>query len=406
MVAHTIDVNGLQLSGAIQDRPVVLQMHAEDFPKAFLRDLGAVPQPAPTAQVTATPTLLSSAQTVASSDATPGTLYQPVARVFHVAVVQLTCESVASPRVDPTRVLSAGLVVRRVPRTGGVSELGKPPEAAWPWMKNPKGQFGWMRNPPQWTPDDDPDPKQRPRLQSGQPALDQLLAAQTSLTALTENTTPAFVAPPDVCAAAQRTIVYALIPTASSDAGTLQAPSPAPVDTDSLKKLLPTFLTAGSHVFSQANQLVDYKLMSDEYAIARAKTDFLSFSATLRALSAFGALDGSAAAQPLIDRLNKLNVSIQDGTSQISTPMGSFYQDAATKLIDYNPNASGSSQVPELRMPGSWDLLTSTDEADILGLLATLLQGRAQTAAPPEGRYQDASRYYRVRMYFRIKAET
>jgi hypothetical protein len=35
-----------------------------------------------------------------------------------------------------------------------------------------------------------------------------------------------------------------------------------------------------------------------------------------------------------------------------------------------------------------------------------LLQGRAQTAAPPEGRYQDASRYYRVRMYFRIKAET
>ncbi len=58
----------------------------------------------------------------------PGTLYQPVARVVHVAMVQLACESVGYPRLDPKRVLSAGLVIRRVPRTGGVSELSEAPE--------------------------------------------------------------------------------------------------------------------------------------------------------------------------------------------------------------------------------------------------------------------------------------
>ncbi len=90
----------------------------------------------------------------------------------HVALVQLACESVGSPRLDPKRVLSAGLVIRRIPRTGGVSEF----QAADVGMAVDEGREWAIRldaaAPHSWTPDADPDPTQRPQLQSGQPALE------------------------------------------------------------------------------------------------------------------------------------------------------------------------------------------------------------------------------------------
>src|SRR5271170_1100482 len=108
MVKHGIVVSGVQLAGGPPlNKPVVLQMNREDFPNAFLRDLSAIGKPGQTP--------LSSTQLVPASPSVPGTLYQPVARVIHVALVQLACESVSYPRLDPSRVLSAGLVIRRVP---------------------------------------------------------------------------------------------------------------------------------------------------------------------------------------------------------------------------------------------------------------------------------------------------
>ncbi len=42
---------------------------------------------------------------------------------------------------------------------------------------------------------------------------------------MTEDSTPAFVAAPDVCKPPRRTLVYALIPTASRETSTQQPPS-------------------------------------------------------------------------------------------------------------------------------------------------------------------------------------
>lgn len=405
MVKHDIVVSGVQLSGVTQSKPVVLQMNHEDFPNAFLRDLSAMPPPNSQANG-GTP--LSSTQVVPATASVPGTLYQPVARVVHVAVVELACESPGFPRLDPKRVLSAGLVIRRVPRLGGVSELGKPAHSAWPWMKDTNGRFGWVANPPQWTPDADPDPNERPQLQSGQPALDQLLAAQALATAMTESTTPAFVAAPEVSNAAQRTLVYAVIPTASSEASTRQAPAVPPIDNGTLLKILPSLLKAGNHVFPMAEKFVTYQYMSDDYAKANSAKDFLCFSATLRLLySAFGAFDGSPGAQSLLDVLNRYNVTIKSGSGRVQRPMGQFYLEAAAKLIDYDPNAHPSTHAPpQLLMPTSWDLFSTPDENAILGVMAPLLQSRGQNSAPPEGRFQDASRFYRVRLFFRIKGES
>jgi len=320
--------------------------------------------------------------------------------------VQLSCESPGYPRLDPARVLSAGVVIRRVPRSGGISEISKPASSAWSWMKNSNGQFAWTSRDPSRT-DDDPDPAQRPQLQSGQPALDRMLTAQTLATALTETSTPAFVAAPNVCAAANRTLVYALIPTASSEASTLQTPAVPQVDDATLNSLVTKLLKAGKHSFPAADQAVTVQYMSDDWAKANGHKDFLCFSATLRLLySVFGAFDGSTGANALLAILNRRNVTIQSGSGTAQQPMGAFYQDAVQKLIEYDANAYPPSQAPPaLQMPHSWDFLSAQDQADLYQVMKQLLQARGQASAPPEGRFQDSTRLYRIRMFFRIKPE-
>ena len=404
MVRHDISVQGVDLKGVPQNRPALLQMNDDDFPKAFLRDLAAIPLPPSLApkpdpfvmNVAPQPAQLSSTQSLPiAGSSTPITLYQPVTRVTHLVMVQLCCESPGYPRVDPKRVLSAGLVIRRVPLAGG------PAIADSAWMRNPQGQFGWVPRVVSQS-DDDPDPTRRPQLQSGRPELDQLLAAQALATALTESTTPAFVAAPDICNAAQRTLVYAVIPTASSEASTLQAPSVSPLDGDTISQILPTLLQAGSHVAPQADNCVDYHYMSDEYAKSKNASDFIVFSTTLRMLyTVFDAFDPkNPQAQALFALLNQFSVTMKDGCT---TPMGDFYQEAATALIDYDPQSG--QRVPSLQMPHAWHCFTGPEETELLNVMAPLLRSQGTTSSTPEGRFQDSTRLYRARLFFRIKSE-
>ncbi len=389
MVSHDISVEGVGLNAQTQTKPVLLQMNDDDFPNAFLRDLGAMGSAS-----------LSSTVSLATSPTSSVTLFQPVTRVLHLALVQLNCESPGYPRVDPSRVLSAGLVVRQIPLAGG------PPSAAWPWMKNANGQSAWVQIDPSHA-DDDPDPTKRPQLQSGQPALDQMLAAQTLATAMTESTTPAFVAAPAVCNAAQRTLVYALIPTASNEASTQQPPAVAQLDSATLKSILPTLLKAGRHHAPYADQCVTYQYMSDDYAKSQNASDFLTFSSTLRMLyGAFGAFSGSPGAEALLKALNGYSVTIQRSSGSEQKPMGDFYREAATKLIVYDPFATNAPPPPELKMPHAWQHFDHQDEKKLLAVMAPLLQSQGQAASPPPGRFQDSTRLYRVRLFFRIKGET
>lgn len=391
MVSHDICVQGVGLNGQTQTKPVILQMNDDDFPNAFLRDLGAMGS-----------TPLSSAVSLATSPNSAVTVYQPVTRVLHLALVQLSCESPGYPRLDPARVISAGLVIRQVPTAGGA------PSAAWPWLKNVKGLTAWVARDSSQA-DDDPDPAQRPQLQSGQAALDRLLTAQTLATAMTESTTPAFVAAPAVCNAAGRTLVYALIPTASNEASTQQPPSVAQLDPASLTAILPTLLKAGKHSAPYADHHVTYQYMSDDYAKSKNASDFLTFSAALRMLyGSFGAFNTpiTPGAQALLNVLNEYSVTIQTHSGYEQKPMGDFYQEAAAKLIDYDPFAANAPPAPHLKMPHAWPNFDGNDQKKLFAVMLPLLQSQGQAASPPPGRFQDSTRFYRVRLFFRIKGET
>src|SRR5205823_6401353 len=142
-------------------------------------------------------------------------------------------------------------------------------------------------------------------------------------------------------------------------------PSVPQVDSATLVQLLPNLLKAGSHSFPQADKPVDYRYMSDDFARANSAPDFLTFSAALRMLyTAFGAFDGSADGQKLLTALNRYTVTVKSGNTTVPKPMGTFFKDAAAKLIDYDPNSS-SAAAPQLTMPHSWQILRNKDQSDL-----------------------------------------
>ena len=425
MVTHDILVKGVDMAGTEHKCPVILQMNDDDFPARFLQDLASPDAPA-----------ISSTEIVKSGQA----LYQPVQRMLTLAMVDLHCDSVGLPRVDPKRIASAGLVIRRVYRGAGNtagSTSGSYPEdysTLSAWMRSPTGQYSWARLAPNQE-NCDPDPTKRPQLKSGQAALDKQLTAMYLSTANTESTSPAYAAPPELCAALGRTIVYAVIPTASSEVSDTPPKSPPLISQSGLLSSLPALLRSSEHTTTKPSTptpapTVDYRWMSDEFlnAVYPPGTSpstppvptpnpdlalFQGFTTALRMLhTVFGAFDGTKEGEAILSALNKHNVTFSNKPKQ---PMGDFYSDAKQALIDYGiakgaypsavPPPTNQPQPQTLEMPSSWDPLNDTDQQELLAVLTTAITPKSQSLLAPQGRFQDSTRFYRLRMFCRIKSD-
>jgi hypothetical protein len=350
-------------------------------------------------------------------------LFQPVQRMLNVALIKINCHALDMPRLDPTRVLSAGLVVRRVARRAGHHGSGHwhDLQSHWAWMKNSKGQWNWVKLNPA-TENLDPDPKQRPPLRSGDAGVDAQLAAMMATTALTESTTPAFVAPPATCSALNRTVLYGVIPTASSEVSDTAPVAPA-IDPGQLQSSLPNMLRsaengAAPHVpVPGAN--VDYRWLNDdllnaifppqpsssaEYAVPAVQTqvtDFHQFTLALRMLdSVFGAFDGTTEGNAVLAALNGKSVHFD---SAADMKMGDFYAMARGTLLDVQSYPGPPSPVPQVTMPTSWDWLDDDDQSALLQAMINSLGPRSLKLVAPTGRFQDNTRLYKVRFFVRLK---
>lgn len=389
MVAHDVLIDGVRIEAppgtfdtAKISAPVILTMRDDDFPGRFLRDLLSRGRPQ----------LVSSA-TLANIPADP--LFQPVQRMMHVAMVQIACNSLGYPRLDPKRVASAGIVIRRL--------SGDNKQA---WMRSPNGLFRWI-NLTSETECQDPDPALRPAYPSGQAELDQLLAALRLTTALTESSTPAFVAPPNTCAELRRTVLYGIVPTASSEMSDALPVVAPPYDAREVERNLPTLLRRGQHHAPVHGYDVNYSWMSDDFLsqmfppsgtppkVAWQVHQFQNFSTALRMLkSAFGAFDDTDDARAILNSLNRHSVTI-GGRVQA---MGDFYKEASSKLLDYDPSSGSPLNVT---MPDAWDALNDED----VRLLVDALRPRATSMLMPQGRFQDYTRSYCLRVFVRVKSE-
>jgi hypothetical protein len=413
MVKNEMLVQGVDLTGMEQKPPVILQMNDDDFPARFLKDLGAPDAPP-----------ISSAAIV---DTTSQPLYQPVQRMLNVAMVDLSCTGLGNPRIDPRHIVSAGLVIRRVfrrPKGDGTAYEDFNTLSA--WVRNPAGQFQWVRlshGQELW----DPDPTMRPQLKSGQPELDRQLAELALTTANTESTTPAFGAPHAICAALGRTVFYAVIPTASSEVSDTQPAMPPNIQSSDIVSLLPALLTSNALPVTPPipRTTIDFRWMTDDFLntiyppvsgptptdpTAPTQPDsrvaqFHMFSTALRMLhSVFGAFEGTAEGDAILNNLNQYIVAFVDSsTLQVTTmPMGEFYRSAKVALLDYN-SFNNSSTIPTLLMPTAWESIG--DQDSLVSLMLAALVPKSKILLAPQGRFQDETRFYRLRLFFRVKPE-
>lgn len=138
------------------------------------------------------------------------TLYLPVHRTFNVVLAEAVCDMPGRPRLDPRKVDSAGVVIRRrIPRRRSGAAA---PER---WVTVDEAVAGWQSVAAPHT-DEDPDATRRPRTSAGPASVETALARRRGpLAAVTEAVTKMYVAPPDVCEAAGATLLFAVVDAAS-----------------------------------------------------------------------------------------------------------------------------------------------------------------------------------------------
>lgn len=131
-------------------------------------------------------------------------LAPPVHRAFQICLFEAHCRMPGLPPVEPSKVVSAGIVVRRV----GANRRDLA------WQKAGESTLGWR--PLGGEGDLDPDPVQRHAVPDSSADLLRIVAEHRRANgAPTEEVHNLQVAPPDVCAARGKTILFGLVPVAS-----------------------------------------------------------------------------------------------------------------------------------------------------------------------------------------------
>jgi hypothetical protein len=349
-------------------------------------------------------------------------LLQPVQRVFHLAVLEAFCDRPGQPPLDPARIDSAGLVVRRL---DGAGELA--------WVTAGTLHFGWERTDAAVDPQAD---RRRLPFSVGHPRVDALLASNRrtlaagaarvkSDIAVTEQVYPLFVAPPEVCAAAGKTVLFGNVPVTSGDRAEAAADSAAdtkthantpaygadPQEVTQLRAHLVHYLkeSASAKSLPRAGSAVSAQWLSSSEAAeidaeqpvqpGRLGTFLLLLQQLDVEFDAFGAHAEAIALRKVLD-LYTVETDVALGGGNVRTeraPAGAFLENAKRILHD------GETRV--LTMPHRWSPVSATLADGLFDASLACLERRYRTLRPGRGRYDDEDAEYVVRAFVRIKPE-
>jgi hypothetical protein len=345
-------------------------------------------------------------------------LYQPVHRTFHLLLVDAYCAQPGRPRLDPAKIESSGMVIRRVARrrAANAAPANHAPQG---WLSVGKRLRGWS------TLEDterDPDPLRRPVASGGHPSLAAQALARQRLAEGAEQYTALFVAPPDVCEASGRTLLFGVIPTASAEMSESPAPSISPDDFDhpgvnpnnNLNNAIPRFLrrrnttlsfgslagrtlsgTSAAGFADTAGRLITDP---DDKALL---TEFLNLLRFLRvSLDAFG---GGPDAEALLALLSE--ILLPDSQEDIRRGTGRRADQAlaiaASALVQQVPGGPTS-----FEMPLHWPVITQDLGDRIYARLKQRLAARLSAAQPGVARFDDdAAARYQVRAFMRVRRD-
>ena len=372
-------------------RPVILQRSDDDFINATLDDLRTATSRAQLG------TLLAQAR-----DSAGGLkLFQPIQRQFHVALIESWCDTPGNPRIAPSRVDMAGMVLRRIGADGS-------PEG---WMKSRGRVRGWTPVSRFGGGDADPASAQRLLLGlTGVADIDRQLAALATAnddSLLSEGVIPMYIAPPDVCADAGKTLYYGIVPTVSSEIS-----EAAPVFDSPDVDFGPQSANFQNHLVQalrgQAMDLpspggpasADWLAAADQVG---ADCTISRFVKMLRQLtSEFNAFDGGADVARLQQALQAmpLPLVLKAGQTQPDTvSAAAFLEQAANFVLGIDPTVGA----PE--MPATWPALSTTDAAALASALHDAMQARFVAVKGKQGRFDEPSARYQLRAFVRLKAD-
>jgi hypothetical protein len=347
-------------------------------------------------------------------------LFQPVQRQFHLAVIEAWCDAPGTPRIDPAKVDSAGLVLRRL-RTDG---SGRSLEA---WVKSGGRLRGWVRV-AQSAEQASPVALHRLARRSVSPSIDRELtrfALEREDALLDEHVVPLFMAPPDVCSEARKTLFYGLVPTASAeiadvpvDPAQALGPDFGPGSADFRDHLVEalrgdamSFVLGGEIMrtgWFEAVEMPGEDKPADVPAshwntllTASGANSMKRFIRLLRQLaSEFDAFGVSAEARAVFAELEaiRLPMILRPGeTAQRTVPAGSFLQLASRVLLERDPAAP----LPE--MPLSWPALDAAARLRLGNALARAVAKRFAEIKRQPGRFDEPGAQYVVRAFVRLK---
>jgi hypothetical protein len=411
---HPVYLTGLRHgTRALDAKPVITERRDQEFVQGLLDDLTDANRH--TTVLAAAPAKQNGTMRV----------FPPLQRVFNMLVLETFCDVPGQPRLEPQKIESSGFVLRRV---DGTRKLA--------WLKAGTKVFGWEAV------DEDLDPAHDRRGKAvtlGHPLLDALAPSQqrirtagslrlaVSAVPVSEDVQPLFIAPPDVCKGAGKTLLFGNLKVVSGEL-TEAAPNAPAFGTDTEERnnlradmvsyLLPggarTFPVPAQRTITTANALLAAQTPPDKQPQpALKRSEYNALDTTLGKLllqlnnqyDAFGTGSGAVAMQSALKQLEvETDVPAANGQPARVDKRNAwqFLLEAKAVFFDAMPNASVS-------IPNRWGAVTDTIGNAIFEASLVCMQQQFAKLLPAGGRFEKgrngAEPRFVVRAFIRLKPE-
>ncbi|NNF80388.1 MAG: hypothetical protein HKN05_20390 [Rhizobiales bacterium] len=399
MVAHAITFQGSVLAdlGTGSSRPAVLKFTEQDFIPVLLSDLE---------DQSGQTRLRERDATKKQNSLSQARFFQPVHRTFNVVMLEAFCDTPGKPRLDPERVVAAGICIRR---TGQVSGPRRNPNydphpIEQGWFRTSGQVLGWRPVPPQaagqapiWDPE--PEARKAQRLGRNPHIKSQFEAALPASSTWQEDWAPLFIAPPELCRKQGKTYFYGYLPVTSEERSDVDPSAPAPFADEDILARLPALLrrTRTDEDVEPVTGTKTQKYIEDNAG----DPDVAQLLSTLRYLAQepgifppFGEPEPDDAASTLRNLLRGTNLETDAGNRSLFDVL-----DAAYRTLIERRNADA------VVLPGDWPLPTQSGEDAYIAAAGEAMRGRWSGLAPDEKRYDLLNARYRLHAFVRIAGE-
>lgn len=320
-------------------------------------------------------------------------LNQPIHRRFQIALFEAFCVRPGSPRLDPAKITGSGLVIRRLRENRREG-----------WIKRGNSIEGWIRVA---DPDADPDPAKAARHHANA-AIRQAIAARQGQPQVPAKETVhgLYPAPPDVCEAIGKTVLFGVIPVVSAESSDMAADA---IDYNALQ---------GEDRIEMIGHLSEYlkdrperdmprkrEVLAPEWNVLDATT--MTSDSRLSSLGTFlhqmtvelDALGQGAAARALMAVLGEISLPVTEdiyGGVTSSVTAAEFVRMAGPVLIGRERNSGG------FAMPIRWPAVSADLGNRLTEAALACLSEQYKARVGPPGKFADDNAQYVVRGFMRV----